>query len=176
VNERRLLEVALFLIFWGASASILFAQRVVTFGTAKPGSLGGLKGVGVVVELLSPEIEKEGLRTRDVKKDVEIRLRRAGIAVLTEEELLKAPGTPSLSVWLMGSKTGTELYACSIRVELSQAVILERAQSVHAMAPTWNITSFGFVGMNLLRSIRNYLNGPLDSFINAYLAENPKEP
>jgi hypothetical protein len=176
MNERRLWEVALFFLFWGASASILFAQRVVTFGTAKPGSLGGLKGVGVVVELLSPEIENEGLRTRDVKKDVEIRLRQAGIAVLTEEELLKAPGTPSLSVWLMGSKTGTELYACSIRVELSQTVILERAPSIHAISPTWNITSFGFVGMNALRSIRNYLNGPLDSFISAYLAENPREP
>jgi hypothetical protein len=114
VNERRLLEIALFLIFWGASASILFAQRVVTFGTGKAGSLGGLKGVGVVVELLSPEIDKEGLRTEDVKRDVAVRLRQAGIAVLTEEDLLKAPGTPSLSVWLMGSKTGTEFYACSI--------------------------------------------------------------
>jgi hypothetical protein len=176
MNDRRLLEVVLFLFFCGASASILFAQRVVTFGTGKPGSLGGLKGVGVVVELLSPEIEKEGLRTEDVKTDVAMRLRHAGIPVLTEEERLKAPGAPSLSVWLMGSKTGTQLYACSIRVELSQTVILERAQSVHAMAPTWNITSFGFVGMNLLRSIRDYLDGPLDSFIGAYLAENPKDP
>jgi hypothetical protein len=174
--DRRLWEVVLFLFFCGASASILFAQRVVTFGTGKVGSLKGLKGMAVVVELLSPEIEKEGLRAEDVKKDVAIRLRQAGILVLTEEELLEAPQTPSLCVWLMGSKTGTDLYACSIRVELSQAVILERAPSVHAMAATWNITSFGFVGMNAFRSIRNYLNGPLDSFINAYLAENPKKP
>jgi hypothetical protein len=176
VNERRLSELALFFILWGASASVLFAQRVVTFGTGKAGSLGGLKGVAVAVELLSPEIEKEGLRTEDVKRDVAVRLRQAGIAVLTEEDLLREAGTPCLSVWLMGSKTGNELYACSIRVELSQKVILERSPSVHAMASTWNVTSFGFVGMNPLRSIRNYLNGPLESFINAYLAENPKEP
>jgi hypothetical protein len=47
---------------------------VVTFGTGKPGSLAGLNGVAVVVELLSPEIEQKGLRTEDVKTDVAIGL------------------------------------------------------------------------------------------------------
>lgn len=63
-------------------------------------SLRGLKGVLVLVEALKPEIEADGLRRDSIQTDVELKLRLAGIKVLTEEECLKEPGCPWLYVYI----------------------------------------------------------------------------
>lgn len=49
-------------------------------------SLKGLKGVNVLVDNLKPDIEKDGLKTSSIQTDVELKLRMAGIKVLTFEE------------------------------------------------------------------------------------------
>ena len=49
-------------------------------------SFKDLHGVGIVLEPLSPEVETAGLRTTDIQTDVELKLRLAGIPVLSKEE------------------------------------------------------------------------------------------
>ena len=47
------------------------------------GSLKGIKGLRVTVETLNPSIEADGLREYQIRTDVELKLRLAGIKVLT---------------------------------------------------------------------------------------------
>jgi hypothetical protein len=59
-------------------------------------TLVGLKGVRVVVENINPNAEKDGLSLVLLQTDVELKLRQAGIPVLTGEETFRAPGSPFL--------------------------------------------------------------------------------
>ena len=55
-------------------------------------ALRGLKSLLVLAEELRTEIEQTGLLTkRTVQRDVELKLRKIGIKVLTEDELHKLP-------------------------------------------------------------------------------------
>src|ERR671924_598657 len=61
-------------------------------------SLRGLPGVRVLLTDLNPDAERDGLIKSEVQMDVELRLRNAGIRVLTEEEWHKVPRAPMLYV------------------------------------------------------------------------------
>ena len=66
-------------------------------------SLRGLKGIAVVVEALQPEAERDGLTKSQIKTDIELKLRQAGIHVLTTEESFKTPGKNSAGAgdWML---------------------------------------------------------------------------
>jgi hypothetical protein len=136
-------------------------------------SLKGLKGVEVVVESLKAEAERDGLDETSIQTDVELKLRLAGIAVLTKEERLAAPGTPFLYI-NVNTQSGS-LYAYSISVQLEQDVRLDRDPSTRISATTWSVTSVGTVGRNNLRDVRDSIKDIVDIFINAYLSVNPKK-
>ncbi len=70
----------------------------------------------------SPSLEKDGLTETQIRTDVEIRLRKAGIRVLTLEEVKELPRRPVLSVTLLASKSealtkvfGESIYAFTIQ-------------------------------------------------------------
>jgi hypothetical protein len=158
---------------------LLLAARVATAGDdelSRP-SLKGLKGVYVLVESLQAEAERSGLSQTSIQTDVELKLRQAGITVLTQAEMLEAPGGPHLyiSVNTQSSQSGL-LYAYSIRVALCQDVRLDRDPSIRIFsATTWFVASVGTAGRNRLRDIRDMVKDDVDTFINAYLSVNPKK-
>jgi len=63
-------------------------------------TLSSLQGVYVIVEELQPNLmkygaaQKTGLSKEGLKKEIETKLGKAGIRVLTWEQVLKAPGMP----------------------------------------------------------------------------------
>ena len=59
------------------------ATALDTQGTRE--TLRGLEGVEVLVENLSPEVERDGIDKTTIKTDVELKLRQTGIKVLTPE-------------------------------------------------------------------------------------------
>src|SRR5690349_8518843 len=61
-------------------------------------SLKGIDGVHVVVETLADAVKQDGLSAQDIQTDVELKLRLAGIKVLTQKENLAMPGYPCLYV------------------------------------------------------------------------------
>jgi hypothetical protein len=90
-------------------------------------TLRGLEGVHVVVEALKAEAERDGLTRTQIQTDVELRLRKAGIRVFTQQEVVHIPGQPWLYVRVGTLKhPGLELYVDSIDVELRQWVYLAR--------------------------------------------------
>jgi hypothetical protein len=130
----------------------LFSARGIAASSEEAlATLKGLEGVYVIAEISAPDFVKVGLSKDLLQRDVEMRLQTAGIKVLTLAEWLEAPGVPWLLVRLYGGKVEYHpLYHFSIGIQLWQNVFLERDQTVRTSAAM------------------------VDTFINAYLAANPK--
>lgn len=141
--------------------------------TIKQKALVGLKGVRVDVEDMDAQVERLGLTKDQIKTDVELKLRKAGIRVLTDNEVFATPGMPSLYVNI-NTLISPELpfIVCSISAELIEVVKLARGFEV--TGTIWDIGSVGRVGTGNIRKLREYLGDIVDKFINDYLAANPK--
>jgi len=159
----------LILVMLLTSSSFAFAE----YYTDQKETLRGLTGVFVLIENLDPEIEKDGLTRSQIRTDVELKLRLAGIKVLSKEERLKSPGMPYLyvhtNIFKMEDIIG---YVYSISVLLTQTVLLERDMKNSSFADTWKTAYVGITSD--LENIRMKIKGRVDKFINDYLAVNPK--
>jgi hypothetical protein len=139
-------------------------------------SLKGLRGVCVAVADLRPEVKQAGLTVEMIQTDAELKLRLAGIRVLTADDCAKEPGQPLLL--LNATVSGPPPYwRFSVTVALSQMVQLIRDPAIVVPADTWSE-----VGVNGLAPaaampdmIRSGSKDLVDKFINAYLSVNPKK-
>ncbi len=142
-------------------------------------TLVGLGGVQVAIGEIGPEAERKGFARSTIQTDVELRLRQAGIPVLSKAQSTATPGSPLLSV-VVGvdvpdSRSSSGLCAWAVQVQLYQEVTLGRDRGVATSAPTWEGTrGFGTVGEKRLSDLRGVVRDKVDEFINAYLAANPK--
>jgi hypothetical protein len=142
-------------------------------------SLSGLRAVQVVVEAFSassqPLLEARGLTVNAIQTDAELRLRKAGIRVLTREERLKTPGAPYLYLNAIIT-TGSSLWGNSLAVSIVQDVSLGRDQSIQIQAATWSVESGGGIILpeRIAQRVRDGFNDMVDQFINAYLSVNQR--
>jgi len=171
---KRLFAATLLLFFLEGSNQIISAQT----DAAEVKSLRGLQGVDVLIESLPSDAKKAGVTKRQLRIEVEVELRKAGISVLTEDESLNAPGMSYLyvhvnAVALTESLEGS--YIFSVRVELKQYVYLGRDRSIGTTAITWQRGAVGTVGTdNFRKSVRETVRDYVNEFINDYLTVNPK--
>ncbi len=142
--------------------------------TDKQKPLVGLKGVEVVVEGMDPEAERLGLTRDQLKTDVELRLRKAEVRVLTMEEVVKAPGKPLLYVNVnTATKPGSPLCTYSIKVQLKTNAAVASGSKIPGVV--WHTTGYGGTcKITNITRIRNVVGDQVDLFINDYLAANPK--
>ena len=138
-------------------------------------TLAGLTGVYVLVEQISDEAQRDGLDTTQIRTDVELKLRQAGITVLTRQEWLSTAAAPYLYVNVQVLKNPAKFYVFSANVELGQRATLVHDPSMSVLATTWSATgTIGTVGSQKVGSVREDVRDLTDQFINAYLAANPK--
>lgn len=134
-------------------------------------TLRGIKGFSVVVEDIRPEFEQAGLAKAQIQTDVELKLRLAGIKVLTKEESWEEPGTPMLYVCPQVTKSGKN-YLYRVDVEFNQ-MALSKIDGRDIYGVTWSVGGLGLtVNLNDLRQV---IKDAVDQFINAYLSVNPKK-
>jgi hypothetical protein len=165
------------------AAALLVMTPAVVWGTDTEftrETLHGLLGVAVVVENVSPDIKRAGLTIHQLQTDAELRLRKAGVRVLTPEEQLDTPGRPYLYIRVTGlrvhSTTDAVLgYAAFSHVSLRQHAQLTRDPTLMAYsAETWSTSGFlELLNGSSVRPIRETVADQVDAFINAYLAANP---
>jgi hypothetical protein len=138
-------------------------------------TLRGLSGVYVMPE--NPQEEdaiKGGLSEDATRTDVELKLRVAGIRVLSREEWEQELGRPYLYVRLNVVKGGVlGGYMYDITLEFKQYVTLVRSPSAQAYGATWSTGYMGYTPQ--LRDIRDRMKDRIDNFIDAYLSINPKK-
>jgi hypothetical protein len=141
--------------------------------------LVGLKGVSVVVPDIPPEAERLGLIKEHIKTEVELRLRKTGIRVLTMKEMLGTPGTPGmpgmpfLFIHINPIITKSGLCICGIDVDLSEIVSLYNGKQARGII--WSKGLVGDVNINNINGIQQKVGVLVDMFINDYLAANPKK-
>jgi inhibitor of cysteine peptidase len=138
-------------------------------------SLSGLTGISVIVEEVSEPVEKAGLTQNQLKNDVELRLRQAGIYVLSMEESLKNLGHHGLHVYVICiPSSDNSMFAISVQVKFCQDVYLARDPKIGCIAATWSAPVLtGFSDKSGLRNlVHKYLSDCIDEFINDYLEAN----
>jgi hypothetical protein len=172
MNERRQLILILFLgLSWLYTSSALAAEDPWA-------SLRGLKGVGVIVEELTPDAMRGGLMEENLRMDVEWRLRKAGIAVLSGANLHREPGVPYLSITvgaLQGKGLLRTLFVYLAKVELKQVATLVRDDSLNVSAVTYVQSGVSMTGSSMFRkAVHARVTSYVDRFISDYLAVNPK--
>jgi hypothetical protein len=134
-------------------------------------TLQGIKGVHVLIETVRPEIERDGLTHIQIQADVELKLRLAGLRVLSLEELSKEPGRPFLNVAVDIGKESSDEYIYNIELSLIQDVYLMRNNKLIPCI-TWHRAGLGRVSS--LNRLRNIIKHYVDIFVNAWLSVNPK--
>jgi len=167
------------LIMVAACACLLGSVRSVPaldFETSRQ-TLAGLRGVHVLVEDLQPNIVKFSDKFKfskdELRKGVELKLRRAGIKVLSRNEWLASPGRPILCVAVNTHQREKYWWAYDIRVELYQMASLEVNPATKAMVSTWSTNMTGVVNIGTLNTLNEPVKVLIDLFINAFLSVNP---
>jgi hypothetical protein len=140
-------------------------------------SLKGLNGAKVVVESLKPLEEQAGLTVADLQTDVELKLRLAGIPVLTASA--EAPGAPFLYVRVtVVSRATNNVWPYVVEVQLNQTVRLDRSPTtIVAGVTTWGVVArVSAADSSTIRGrVRDSAKDLIDQFVNAYLSANPKQ-
>ncbi len=146
-------------------------------------SLRGLPGVQVLVEPVGDDAERDGLHRTDLQRDVELKLRLAGIRVLSEREMLESEAQPTLYVVVTALRrnlgpvplgtTTRGVYAYNIGISVRQAVTLANGD-VSVFASTWDVGGVGATNADQVAEVRDLVKDRVDAFINAWLSANPK--
>jgi len=142
-------------------------------------TLRGLQGVRVTVRPVNADLQRDGITQSKLQTDVELKLRKAGIHVLTEDEW-RHNTTSGGGAWLevyVGAVKNTEtnmFYACTFQLKLMQPVRLMRDASIKTFATTWSTGSTGIIGLEKMQTVRQEVSDRVDEFLNAYLTVNPR--
>ena len=146
--------------------------------TDKKETLRGIRGMCVSIENLSDNVKELGL-TRDIlRMDVELKLRLAGIKVLSiKEERLKSLDLPYLylNINTVIQSSGVS-FSYHVELALKQTVLLLTTKNTSTFAETWTKSITGYAGDNvLIDALRSNTKDLVDMFLNDYLAVNPKQ-
>jgi hypothetical protein len=138
--------------------------------------LRGLTGIKVVVEPITPDIERLGLTKNQIQSNVESQIRKVGIKVLKN---FKPPAMTSLyiNILAMNPREAKAVVVYSITLMVFENAYLKRdigtvGDLKEVRAADWVKGSVGFVGVRNIRDIYKKLELLVDQFISDYLAVN----
>jgi hypothetical protein len=135
-------------------------------------SLQGVKALFILVEIVDPEIEKEGITREVIQSDTEQRLHKAGIKVLSKKEWLGKKGGGYLYVNINARKVSHGIYLHGISLELVQKVLLVRNPKREVFAATWSRQLLGQGGYP--DRIRYSVQDMVDLFLHFWAKANQK--
>ena len=143
-------------------------------------SLRGLTGVGVSVESFSSDVkDKLPFDENQIRVDVELKLRTAGIKVLSREERFNTPGMPFLYIRVHIIETSElvpdlpPVFSYNITVQLRQQVYLARNFEL-LFGSTWEKSVTDAVDIKSVSITRDMVKNFLDQFIYDYVLVNSK--
>ena len=135
-------------------------------------SLMNLKGVYVVVEALTPEVEGMGITTDTIRGEAESRLAKAGIPVLSRSRWFRLPGNPHLYInahVVPLPESGELIYSINVGFRQNVYPVREAVQIVDAT--TWSLRPVtGITGRP--QKIRRAAGELVGRFIRAFRSVN----
>lgn len=160
----------------------LFCGSDAYAGNYAPNALVGLNGIEVLIEDLSRDALKAGLSQERLATIVALRLRRAGIPVLTPPT--DQQGSPYLYVRVSALRIKESvLLVYTVEVSLRQNVWLERASPLGTGSPAWVAaastgadSTMGYAGEGVfVGSVIESVEEFIDNFALAYLTSKEME-
>ena len=138
------------------------------------GPLKGLPGVSVVVGIVAKgESGKTSLTQGTITRIVEMKLRMAGVKVLSREESLLAAGKPVMAVDISIRTRDALLYG-NIAITVYEKACLERDKSTCDHFVTWQKSgTFSTKRNDAAQLIQDGVIKYMDDFLNDYLKANP---
>ncbi|MEE9214724.1 MAG: hypothetical protein V3U54_08035 [Thermodesulfobacteriota bacterium] len=100
-------------------------------------------GVGIEIDLDSPEAKKDGLNSQRLRQAVVKALKDANVKVISKLNIDKAPGKPKLVVLINPVKHSGGMYSFTFIVSLDQEVNLSRDLNLKGTASTWSVVATG---------------------------------
>jgi hypothetical protein len=131
--------------------------------------LRGVDGFRLAVDRIKPEIERDGLFRSTLLTDMELKLRMAGIKVLSEEEAENKPDAPCLYLYVDALKCSLG-YVYRIRLSLIEPVKLTR-NSMKVSATVLRIPDELGITPHL-SEVRDAAGDFVDDFIKAWKLAN----
>jgi hypothetical protein len=128
---------------------------------SSPPTTKGIRALSVLVEELPSGAKAMGLTVEAIQTDVELKLRLAGIRVVTGGGSFELPGQPFLYVRVTVTDS---VGAASIEVELDQNVLLERNNLLVFGVGTWRRATL--LSSPNARFIRDTVKDLIDEFLN----------
>ena len=168
-------------ILASAISFCFFFPPAESFPLSSMESLRGLKGVEVLVEELSPELENFSLTMLQIQTEVEAKLRTAGIDILSKEEneQVQPLSKPYLYIKVSSHKPGArrEFIAFNVGIGLNQQVVRRSLYSGKKCfyATTWYTSLVGIAGRKNITDIIDAVKELTGKFIEAYQNVNPKQ-
>jgi hypothetical protein len=159
-----LLTTLLFASAWTTQAQSLLGRE----------TLKGLRGFSVIIEEIKSNELHSGLSQDEIRTDVELRLRKAGIRVLTKEERHRTPGMPFIGVTVT-MYVFEQVRSFDVKVEVWQEVDLVQNGARHAAITYRTSGLLGITSISDFRLIRDAVGDQIDVFLNDYLTVNPKK-
>ena len=136
--------------------------------------LQGLTGLAVVVGKLSEDAKKILLTNKDIQDIAELKLRMAGIKVLSREERLSTPGMPYLYLRISIKATDDGFVYGSTKIQIEEEACLSRKELCGAFI-TWDKGSIFSVGKDRANQfVKDSINEDMDIFLNDYFTVNPR--
>jgi hypothetical protein len=131
-------------------------------------TLKGLKAVGVVIDVIDPEVEKAGV-TRDLM------LTRL-LSRLSSDRIKVDPGAMEfLGLRITAVRSGRGPFALSMTVGLYQPVLLSRNHDLRTSTQTWEVESVLLADSKILiTACSESADDLIDRFARAFHATNPE--
>lgn len=141
-------------------------------------SLRGLRGINVTVERIGREFGSIASEN-EFQTAIELRLRKEGIRVYTEEERLTDPRGPVLylNVNLLALNDGNT-YVCTVVLDVEQILwVVQGGRPVRGCtAITWKASrAVAAYGSLIVRDrLTAWVGSDVDEFVNAWLSTHPR--
>jgi len=131
-------------------------------------TLRGLKAIGVVIDPLDAELEREGLSGEALQTQVEQRLQAAGIPI--DKNAVEFVGLK-----IMGAQAKRTPVALCLDLGLYQPVILSRDKEIRTATETWGTHSVLLAQpRQVSQSSAETVDQLVQQFVDAYRSANPK--
>jgi hypothetical protein len=140
-------------------------------GADDPYGLRGISSVWVLIESLGPEEANIGLADDAVRTDVELRLKGAGLRVISPKEAKKIAVTDNTFLYVNVAVTSGGR-AATVLAQFAQAAYVLRNSLPMGTAFTW--TDVSTLSRPSLDSVRSEIKDLIDQFLKEWLKQNPR--
>jgi hypothetical protein len=151
--------------------SVLFLPLAIQAAGDAPidrATLRGLGSVGVIVDVLDPELVKQGLTQDMLRKQIEGRLDHAGIRV-------DKSSSEFVGIRILQVRAQRGPYAVSLSLGVYQPVQLVRNKEIKTATETWTVETILMADPKVMsREALNSLDELTDRLVAAYRTANPK--